>query len=247
MSLRKHTIAGRPDLLAEVNRISPTVWPEFMSHDEVCNRFWRFLFEYFADCQLVFCDEAGTVVAMAHTAPMRWDGEEAHLPEGWDAAIEKAVRDREAGIAPTALLGLAVVVVPEHRSRGISAEVVRAMKSLSAERGLLGPVIPVRPVLKCEHPEVPMEEYITWRRDDGLPFDPWVRLHVRLGARILHVAPRSMVVRGTVGEWERWTGMRFPESGSYPVPGALSPVEINLPADLGIYTEPNVWMEHRPA
>ncbi len=244
MTYRMHTIAERPELLAEVNRISPTIWPEFMSHDEVCNRFWRFLFECFAEYQVVFCNEADEVAAMGHAAPLEWDGVEAHLPEGWDAAIEKAVRDHEAGVAPTALVGLAVAVVPEYRSQGIGADVVRAMKSLAATRSLLGPVIPVRPVLKCEHPDVPMEEYITWRRDDGLPFDPWVRLHVRLGARILRVAPRSMVVRGTVEEWERWTGMRFPSSGSYPVPGALSPVTIDREADLGEYIEPNVWMRH---
>lgn len=244
MSLLMHTIAGRPELVAQVNRISPTIWPEFMSHDEVCNRCWRFLFEYFPEQQVVLCNESDQVIAMGHTAPLEWDGTEAHLPAGWDAAIEKAVRDHESGIAPTALVGLAVAVVPEYRSRGISAEVVRAMKSLAADCGLLGPVIPVRPILKCEHPEVPMEEYITWCRDDGTPFDPWIRLHVRLGARILHVAPSSMVVRGTVGEWERWTGTHFSCSGSYSVPGALSPVLVDLESDLGTYTEPNVWMRH---
>jgi len=90
-----------------------------------------------------------------------------------------------------------------------------------------------------------MERYIRWTREDGLPFDPWIRTHVRLGARIVRVAPRSMVTRGTVAEWEEWTEMSFPESGPYVVPGAMAPLEIDVEADLGIYVEPNCWVVHQ--
>ena len=75
-------------------------------------------------------------------------------------------------------------------------------------------------------------------------FDPWLRLHERLGAKLLRVAPASMTVEGTVAEWEEWAGMAFPESGDYPVPGALVPVEIDRERDRGVYVEPNVWMLH---
>ncbi len=90
-----------------------------------------------------------------------------------------------------------------------------------------------------------MENYIRWQHDDsGAPFDPWLRVHWRDGARIAKVTPQSMVVPGTVAEWEAWTAMRFPESGTYVVPGALVPVEIDCENDRGTYTEPNVWMVH---
>ena len=69
-------------------------------------------------------------------------------------------------------------------------------------------------------------------------------MHARRGARILRVAPRSMVVEGGVSEWECWTGMRFPASGRYVVPGALVPVTIDRRRDRGRYVEPNVWMQH---
>ncbi len=39
--------------------------------------------------------------------------------------------------------------------------------------------------------------------------------------------------------------MRFPESGTYSVPGALRPIEIDVEADRGVYVEPNVWMHHK--
>jgi hypothetical protein len=89
-----------------------------------------------------------------------------------------------------------------------------------------------------------MERYAAWRRPDGAPFDPWLRAHWRLGARTVRVAPRSMVVTGTVAEWEEWAAMPFPESGEYVVRGALCPVAVDRERDRGIYTEPNVWMRH---
>ena len=54
-----------------------------------------------------------------------------------------------------------------------------------------------------------------------------------------------MTVKGTIAQWEEWTGLVFPESGDYVVRGALEPVRIDREADLGTYVEPNVWMLHR--
>ena len=66
-----------------------------------------------------------------------------------------------------------------------------------------------------------------------------------MGAELLSVAPASMLITGSVDEWQRWTGMAFPESGRYVVEGALEPVEIDRARDLGRYVEPNVWLRHR--
>ena len=54
-----------------------------------------------------------------------------------------------------------------------------------------------------------------------------------------------MTITGTVSEWEAWTGMPFPDSGEYVVPGALVPVSIDRELDRGRYVEPNVWVLHR--
>jgi hypothetical protein len=89
-----------------------------------------------------------------------------------------------------------------------------------------------------------IERYAAWTRDDGLPFDPWIRLHVRLGGRIVRASPQSMTMRGSVGDWEAWTGLAFPESGDYVVPGATGPVAIDRNRDEGIYFDQNVWIVH---
>ena len=71
-----------------------------------------------------------------------------------------------------------------------------------------------------------------------------MRLHVRLGGRIVRPVPRSMAVTGTVAQWQEWAGMAFPESGDYVVPGAADLVHIDREADLGTYHDPNVWIVH---
>ena len=89
-----------------------------------------------------------------------------------------------------------------------------------------------------------MDSFARWLRRDGLHIDPWIRTHQRLGASILASAPRSMIITGTVGEWEEWTGMAFPESGRYVVPDALDLVDVDREQNCGTYEETNLWMQH---
>ena len=137
-----------------------------------------------------------------------------------------------------------IVIAPECRAQGLSSRMIRRMAEIGLDHGLDTLIAPVRATLKHQYPLVPMERYIEWRRPDGTHLDPWLRTHERLGARIAKVAPESMRIPGSVAEWEEWAGMAFPESGSYVVPGALVPVEIDRERDEGLYVEPNVWMVH---
>ena len=78
----------------------------------------------------------------------------------------------------------------------------------------------------------------------ALPNDPSVRLHERLGARVATPLPRSMLITGSVRDWERWTGLALPESGEYVFPQGLAPLAVDRETDSGTYWEPNVWMIH---
>ena len=119
------------------------------------------------------------------------------------------------------------------------------MRSLAAEQ-LFGDLIaPLRPSWKHRYPLTAIENYARWTRDDGLPLDPWLRVHRRLGADVLSTHERSLRITGTVAAWEEWTDMRFPESGDYVFPEGLALLDIDLDADRGTYWEPNVWVRHR--
>jgi hypothetical protein len=89
-----------------------------------------------------------------------------------------------------------------------------------------------------------MTSFATWRRPDGLFIDPWIRTHERVGATVIAAAPRSMVISAAVSDWEAWTQMQFPETGSDVVPEALNLVDIDLHIDRGEYVEENLWLRH---
>ena len=78
-------------------------WPEFMHHDAVADRYWSRLRDDWPAFQLVLVDETGEVAAASQAAPVRWDGTNEDLPDGWDAQFERSVADFEAGRAPEAL------------------------------------------------------------------------------------------------------------------------------------------------
>ena len=236
------TLDERPDLEARARSLD-AAFPEFMHHDAVVTRYWERLYTDFAPFQIVVC-ERGEVVAAGNSVPVYWDGTTTGLPEGLDAALERSMGDAGEYRDPTVVSAILAVVPRENQGRGLSRVVLQAMKAVADESGLGTLIAPVRPTLKHLYPLTHMERYARWGRPDRLPFDPWLRVHRRLGAEILCVAPRSMMITGTISEWENWTGMRFPESGPYVVPGALSPVSMDIEADSGIYEEPNVWMRH---
>lgn len=152
---------------------------------------------------------------------------------------------RSSSSTPATTLGfMAVAVGSEHDRRGLATTVLRELTRRAHEAGLVHVVAPLRPTWKHRCPTVPMNEYAGWARADGLSIDPWIRTHQRLGARVLGPAPQSMVIEGTVAEWESWTGMVFPVTREYIVPDALNPVRIDRERDRGVYVEENLWVQH---
>ena len=92
------------------------------------------------------------------------------------------------------------------------------MADVGRDAGLGHLIAPVRPGFKDRYPITPIGRYLEWTRPNGEPFDPWVRIHVRRGGKIAKPIPHSMLITGTVAEWESWTGMRFPGDGEYTFP-----------------------------
>jgi GNAT superfamily N-acetyltransferase len=240
------TLAERPDLEGEGFRILVGAWPGFVGQNERLNRDWEAVLQLHPDLQfVVYSRESNTVLGIGNVVPFSWDGNADSLPDGVDDVVAQGLRDHAAGAPITALSALQAVVASSHRGRGLSGRIIEFMRMLAKQRGLVHLVAPVRPTQKSLYPTIPMDRYIQWTRPDGLPLDPWLRVHRRLGASVVRIAPRSSVVTGTVAQWESWTGLAFPETGAYVVPGALDLVHIDRERDVGRYEEPNVWMHHR--
>jgi GNAT superfamily N-acetyltransferase len=238
------TAADRPDLWSR-KIDSAEVWPEFNRHGTNFGE-WANLDSEFADFQFVLYDEgSGEVLVEGHTAPCFWNGSDEGLSSGIDETLNDAFALKRAGGEVNTLCALAAEIPPRSRSRGLAVEILRAMVDIARRAGFEHLIAPVRPSWKERYPLVPIERYVTFRRADGSHLDPWIRVHERLGARLGPSIPRSMLISGTVGEWEGWTGMVFPESGDYWFPQGLTTLAIDTEADTGTYWEPNVWLIHR--
>ena len=233
------------DLILRAERRIGAEWPEFMLHDPVADLLDA-CYDELPEYQFVITTaDQNEPLAIGNSIPLLWQDKPECLPdEGWDWAITRGIEDFRAGRKGNLLCALQIVVFSENRGRALSGITVDAMKAIGREHSLEALVAPVRPSRKCDHPLVPIDEYITWTDGNDLPFDPWMRVHARLGARLVKPCHRAMRITGTVAEWEGWTGLHFPRSDSYLIPGALVPVDIDLENDLGVYLEPNVWMHH---
>jgi len=219
-------------------------WPEFMQHDKIVEKFWPTLYDDFSEYQFAVFDN-NKIVGVGNMIPLQWNGSISELPDGGvDWALEKASYDLKIGSKANLIVAMQILISNEYRGKGISVEMVRIMKRIAEKKNIRNIALPVRPTLKHKYPLIPMEDYINWRRGDGLAFDPWIRVHLNLGGRILGICKNSMNISGTIKEWEAWSGLDFPGDGDYIVNNAVIPVSINLKDNTGKYIEPNVWIIH---
>ena len=123
-------------------------------------------------------------------------------------------------------MALAVTVAKEHRGRGYSRVMLEALAGLRRSQGFDRLVVAVRPNAKPA--DVSFAAWVAQTRDDGLPADPWLRTHVRVGGRVLHACHRAM-------------SLSWPASRGAGV-GLLAPAQTR--AGRVHYIEPNVWVVH---
>jgi hypothetical protein len=237
------TTADRHDLDDQARDALRTVWPEFIFHDPISSEHIGRVGTYFPQYDVLLLNE-GQVVAGGWGVPVRWDGAISTLPDGYDGALVSAVTGHENAVPADTLCIMAAAVKADRQGSGWAGKALTALRERATDAGLQRVIAPVRPALKSRYPLTPMENFARWTRSDGLHIDPWIRTHQRLGARILAPAPRSMIITGTVPEWEDWAAMAFPETGQYVVPDALDLVAIDREQDRGTYAETNLWMRH---
>lgn len=238
-------LADRPQL-ADGFWVLTELWPTFMLHDPIADLYFSQLDRH-ADHVLMAVNADGQVLARALGVPfaMGKDVHRAELPpNGWDGVIRWSWLDQIAERAPTHLSALEITVTPAARRTGLASRMLAALRDSARDRGLHGYVAPVRPSRKHLEPDVDMQSYVARTRDDGLPEDPWLRLHVQAGGRIVSVCPTSMTIAGTLDQWRTWTGSPLDDDGPSKFGGALVPVHVDRANDHAVYVEPNVWVTH---
>jgi GNAT superfamily N-acetyltransferase len=240
-----HRLSERPDLIDRMYEVDSS-WPEFMQADPVMNAFFGQVASAFPQLCAVATDAGGAVAATARAVALALDvpGRGALPDGGLDRATVWAFNDLRLGRAPDIASAVEILVGQAHRGTGLSHRMVAALRDAARDAGFSRLVAPVRPNGKHLYPTLPMAEYITMVREDGLPADPWLRVHARAGGRIRRVAQASMVMAGSLAQWREWTGLPFDRTGDVIVPEALVPVHCDAEHDHAVYVEPNVWVEH---
>ncbi|MBD3781543.1 MAG: N-acetyltransferase [Micrococcales bacterium] len=249
MDLLVVSLADRPDLAHHLWDLA-TVWPRFMQQDPVGDLFFSRATTTFAAYSLLAfdADDLEHPVARSCSVPFAFGGDTGRdeLPDdGWDGVIRWAWLDELEDREPTHVSALEVAIRPDLRGTGLASVLLEHKRANVARLGFHDLVAPVRPNRKTDEPHTPMAVYAARTREDGLPTDPWLRLHVRAGATIEKVCPRAMTISGSLAEWRDWTGEPFDTSGEVVVPFALNPVHVSLEHDHAVYVEPGVWVHHR--
>jgi hypothetical protein len=252
MNLTLVPLSSRPELQDGFgDDVLNSAWPAFMLEDPIANLYFGYeRFERYHEFVIVAFDEDEPDVVLGRGCSVPFylgaDADRPELPDGgWDTVVRWADQDSSVGRAPNAVSALEITLHPRLLGQGYSGRMVAAMKANTARLGFADLYAPVRPSHKHLEPSTPMQEYAWRTRPDGLPSDPWLRVHVRLGGKIVKVAPYSMTIPGTLASWRTWTGLPFEREGDTEVPGALVPVHISLVQNHAVYVEPNVWVRHR--
>lgn len=192
---------------------------------------------------------------------------------------------------PNDLSAICIAVREGRRQLGLAERLIKAMRQTAQDEHLRVFVVPLRPTRKSEFPSIPMEKYVCWTRTNAnylplchsqqrtvsvhnlnngygfshdLPFDPWLRKHVRLGGARAKIAPSITVIHGTIEEWQDWTGIDFGqlfrnmqaegmniERGSnreyldIAILGGLAPLRVYVRERTCSYIEPNMWIYHK--
>ena len=247
------TLRERPELRGQAFSAEfAAAVPEFMRHDRTAVLYYgERALDHYLDFVIAAADrdEPDRVIARAVSVPFAFrDGTpgRVELPDGgWDEVIRWADADWRAGRRPTCVSALEIIVLPPYRGRSVAQLMLQSMVANTWARGFADLYAPLRPSDKHREPHVPFAEYAARTRGDGQPHDSWIRTHVRGGARVVKVAPTSMVIAGTLAEWRNWTGLGFDQSGDVVVPGALCPVHVSCEQNHAVYIEPNLWVHHR--
>ena len=240
MHYQVYTLRDRYHFLEEVKDLNSKSWPEFLLHGETPS--WDKIYDEFSQFLLLLVNSDDDLIGAGVTIPAVWSGNIEELPRDIEAIIVNGLK--AINRSQNTLMAIAALVDERYRGEKLSAEILKQMKNLAKHLGIKNLLVPVRPTWKTRYPIQSIESYANWRRTDGLYYDPWLRTHQRLGAKYLKCVDSTLEVKGTIEDWQTWTGMVFPESGQYVIEGALQPITIDVESNLGIYHDPNVWMQH---
>lgn len=240
----QYTLAQQPQMLRLMNSIHHDTWPRYFEGSPFLSKYWKRLINEFPEYQFCLLDKENNIATVANGIPFYWSGEKSTVPSGWDEGVELAFQQKTQGIQPNTIIGLAGIVRSNYQGRNLSTQIVRGFRALAKMHKLDHFLGPVRPVGMFDHGIKDVHIWAKSRDKNNEPLDYWLRVHERLGAKNLGVAPQSQLVEGSLDDWEKWTGQRWNTSGEYYLEDTLQSIEVNVEKNYARYFDPSIWVSH---
>lgn len=217
-------------------------FPDLIFESEIVKHCWPKIEKYFPEFQVFLVDQSENIIGFINSIPFYWDQPLQELPDdGWDWLVNHGIEGFEKGIQPNCIGGLQIIVSKSHLGKGYSKLLIDEGKKIKERLGFQNLVIPIRPTLKSNFPNMDMEAYINYQID-GKVYDPWIRTHLSSGAEIIKICPNAMNIQGDIAMWEKLIKQKIHQSGNYEVEGGLNHVYIDLENNNGEYREDNIWI-----
>ncbi|AGB80667.1 amino acid adenylation enzyme/thioester reductase family protein [Serratia sp. FGI94] len=237
-----HPLSQKPALRGELTQLHQQSWPAFFAADHATLNHWPTLLRQHEDDQLLLLNEQQQLSGAVHTTRIDWDGQTASLQRGWTGAIADGI-SRDASRKPNTLVALAALVAPQERGQGLSRILLDTIKQHAIASGMTRCIIPLRVTGKAAYPAMTFADYVYATDADGRPLDPWLRVHLAAGARLLGIADRSQRVAADSKRWSQWLAQDVTAPGLHHHPSLFTPLSVDEQGQ-GIYDEPCVWVEH---
>jgi hypothetical protein len=245
MSLQFELTSARPWTDEQMNELFAEGFPDFIIGDQEVKHHIGRVRDLFGEYNIVLVDADSEPVATGWGVPLSWSGETTDLPATFARILARSLEANDSSDVADTFVICGAVVHPARKGSGVAQALIHALIDVAAIHSLPKVIAPIRPTLKHLYPLQSIDAYAKWVRGDGLPWDPWLRLHVRIGGEVIDLAHEAQTIVGTISQWEEWSGLELPESGRYVIPNGMAPLHIDNSADLGTYVEPNIWVRHR--
>ncbi|MFC7047961.1 hypothetical protein [Emcibacter nanhaiensis] len=242
MSLFVKSFADDPTLASRISELEDESFPQFLNEEPTWQQTQDAILKNFAHYHYFILNDENKTVGININVPLCWDGSPEDLP-GYNELLLRCLEEYEDGAKPTALVGIFGAVAPDSQGQGITKLFLRQNSKLTRDHSMTNYLSPVRPAIKQFYPTFTFDEFLCWRDKNGGLIDPWLNSFVKLGAKNLGIAYDSITVTASLKKWTEWTGLEFPVSGDYVIPGGHRPLAVDAVEDTGRYGEDHLWFD----